>query len=373
VVAPKVRRADHLPSTRNGLLHLPVVVMAAFKGTKIPTCYASCSIGYDNSKHTLPEKLKAISKAGFDAIELSMPDILAYGQQISETKSEIKPKDYTTLRAVGEGIRQLCEEEGLKILILQPFANFEGWPQGSKERADAFERAKGWMGIMEAVGTDMLQIGSSDADGISSSFDDLASDLAELADILAEKGFKIAYENWCWATHAPTWKDVWEIVKKADRPNLGLCLDTFQSAGGEWGDPTTECGLIENVGQDELHRRWKASCEELAKTVPQEKIFFLQISDAYRVAPPLPDKPDESGLRPRGQWSHDHRPIPYDGGYLPIEDFTKAVLKTGFRGWMSMEVFDGKAPEKYGDDMQPYAQRALDSLQKLLLAVEGTN
>ncbi|KAI1616917.1 3-dehydroshikimate dehydratase [Exophiala viscosa] len=339
--------------------------MAHFKGQKIPICYASCSIGHSD-KHTLPEKLKAFASAGFDAIELAMPDILTYGQQISESKKEIDPKDYATLRSVAQKIGELCKKEGLKILILQPFANFEGWPKGSPERQDAFDRARGWMSIMEAAGTDMMQIGSSDAEGISSSFDYLASDLAELADIFAEKGFRIAYENWCWATHAPTWKDVWEIVEKADRPNLGLCLDTFQSAGGEWGSPTTKSGLIEDVDKSELDKRWKASCEELSKTVPPEKIFFLQISDAYKMQPPLEDKPDESGLRPRGQWSHDYRPIPYNGGYLPIEDFTKAVLATGFRGWLSMEVFDGKDPERYGDDMKPFAKQAFDSLQKLL-------
>lgn len=59
--------------------------------------------------------------------------------------------------------------------------------------------------------------------------------------------------------------------------------------------------------------------------------------------PPIPDKPDASGLKPRVQWSHEYRPILYDGGYLPIEDFARAVLKTGFRGWLSMEVFDHQA------------------------------
>lgn len=132
--------------------------MADFNGKEIPICYASCSIGYDNPHHTLPEKLKAIASAGFDAIELSMPDILAYGQQLSDSQTKIDPKDYGTLRSVGKEVRKLCENQGLKVLILQPFANFEGWPKGSQEREDAFERAKGWMGIMESVGTDVLQV-----------------------------------------------------------------------------------------------------------------------------------------------------------------------------------------------------------------------
>ncbi|KEF56435.1 uncharacterized protein A1O9_08016 [Exophiala aquamarina CBS 119918] len=346
--------------------------MATFKGEKLPTCYASCSIGYDSSMHTLPKKLAAIAAAGFDAIELSMPDILAYGKLISSNGAEPDPKDYASLHSVGREIRQLCEQRKLKVLVLQPFANFEGWPKDSDERKDAFERARGWMWIMEAVGTDMLQVGSSDSEGISANFDQLAADLAELADMLSEKGFKIAYENWCWATHAPTWKDVWQIVQKANRPNLGLCLDTFQSAGGEWGSPVTESGLNGDGKRAELDHRWKRSCKLLSETVPPEKIFFLQISDAYRMDPPSQDKPDDSGLRSRGQWSHDYRPMPYDGGYLPIEDFTRAVLQTGFRGWFSIEVFDGKGPQKYGDDMGPYAGRTLESLRKLLQTVEDT-
>ncbi|OAP60773.1 hypothetical protein AYL99_05775 [Fonsecaea erecta] len=347
--------------------------MADFKGRTIPICYASCSIGHDGSKHTLPAKLKTLATAGFDAIELSMPDILAYGQEISESKAEIDPKDYETLRSVAAEIRKLCEKQGLKVLMLQPFANFEGWPKGSEERKDAFNRARGWMSIMEAAGTDMLQIGSSDAEGISSRFEDLASDLAELADIFAGNGFRIAYENWCWATHAPAWKDVWEIVKKANRPNLGLCLDTFQSAGGEWGSPTTKSGRIEDVSTEELDKRWKSSCEELSKTVPSEKIFLLQISDAYKMEPPLDDRADDSGLRPRGQWSHDYRPLPYDGGYLPVEDFTRAVFKTGFRSWVSVEIFDGKGPQKYGDDMGPFAKKAFESVHTLLKQVEDVD
>jgi sugar phosphate isomerase/epimerase len=190
----------------------------------------------------------------------------------------------------------------------------------------------------------------------------LAADLAELADIMAKKDQRIAYENWCWATHAPDWSHVWQIVKKANRPNIGLCLDTFQSAGGEFADPRTESGLLNGDG---IEKRWQQSLQDLATTVPADKIYLLQISDAYKMDPPLEDKTDDSGLRPRGRWSHDYRPLPYDGGYLPIEDFTAAVLKTGFRGWFSVEVFDGKGPEKY-DSMDEYAKKAMRAVNSLV-------
>lgn len=103
----------------------------------------------------------------------------------------------------------------------------------------------------------------------------------------------------------------------------------------------------------------------MAATIPPEKIFLLQISDAYKMDKPIEDKVDESGLRPRGQWSHDYRPLPYDGGYLPIVDFLQATLDTGFRSWLSIEVFDGQGPQKY-DAMQPFADKAMKSVERMV-------
>ena len=332
--------------------------------SEIPVSFASCSIGLP--RHTLHQKVEAISQAGFDGIELSFPDLKSFADDYFHR--QIADADYTSLCEAASEVQQLCQNNGLKILVLQPFSNFEGWPEGSPEREDAFARARGWIDIMTALGTDMLQVGSSDSPTITSSVSQLARDLAELADMLAERGCRLAYENWCWATHAPTWKDVWTIVQQANRGNIGLCLDTFQTAGGEWGDPTTSSGRIENgqLGESELSRRYSISLSELASTVPADKIFFLQISDAYRVSPALSSDPDESGLRPRGRWSHDYRPLPFDDGYLPIEPFVQAVLATGFRGWFSIEVFDGQFERKYGDDLVGFAKNAMKAHRRLL-------
>ncbi|KAJ5894138.1 hypothetical protein N7495_005829 [Penicillium taxi] len=254
-------------------------------------------------------------------------------------------------------------------MMLQPFANFEGWPKDSVKREEAFTRAKGWIEIMKAVGTDLLQVGATDSplSKISTDRETIVSDLRELSEILAKHGFRIAYENWCWSTHAQSWKEAWEIVSAVDRQNFGLCLDTFQISGSEWADPATKSGLIEEVSHDVLLKKFAASMDELARTVPPDRIYLLQISDAYKVSPPLSDG-EVQGLKPRGRWSHDYRPMPYDGGYLPIEDVVKAVLKTGFRGWFSMEIFDS-GPEGKGKeyDMIPYAKKAMESVQKLLI------
>ncbi len=142
----------------------------------------------------------------------------------------------------------------------------------------------------------------------------------------AEKGFRVAYEHRCWTTQALTWKAGWEIVNQADRPNLGLCLDSFQIAGGELGDPTTQTGLVEDVSRAELQSRWRASLQELAATVPPERIFILQLSDAYKRNPPMKESTDSREQRPRSRWSHSYRALPFDGGYLPVHEVLRAVL-----------------------------------------------
>jgi sugar phosphate isomerase/epimerase len=106
----------------------------------------------------------------------------------------------------------------------------------------------------------------------------------------------------------------------------------------------------------------------LAKTIPRDKIYLLQISDAYKPVTPLSKHPDEAGMRSRARWSHDSRPLPFDG-YLPVVDFAKAVLRTGFRGWFSYEVFDGgHAGNHHGQNMHDYVKIAVERQERLLAA-----
>lgn len=172
----------------------------------IPICFATCSIEPKSATTTLPEKLKAIHSAGFDAVELAMSDLLAYGKALNGQEPDVS--DYDAIVEVAKHVKPVAEEIGIAILMLRPLARFEGWKVGyqDNERQDAFARAGGWLRVMEALGTDMLQVGASDAEDISDSVDVMAADLAKLAEMCAEKGFRVVYENSCWATRAPTWK-----------------------------------------------------------------------------------------------------------------------------------------------------------------------
>ncbi|TVY31393.1 3-dehydroshikimate dehydratase [Lachnellula subtilissima] len=348
--------------------------------SSIPFSYASVSVGSPSTP--LPEKLSAISSAGFTAIELGFPDLLSFSS--SHLGRNVEEDDYDSLCEAGKEVKKLCEEKGLSIMMLQPFSNFEGWEDGSKEREDAFLRASGWVRIMTAVGTDMLQVGSTDSPSPTTnppSPSRLAADLASLADLLAPHSFRLAYENWCWATYAPTWSTVWDIVQLANRPNIGLCLDTFQTICGEYGDPTTTSTLIQSAGlQQKLEHNLTVSLKALQESVPADKIYVLQLSDAYR--PPMPFKEDgEDGegneeppggdggtkIRARAKWSHDYRPYLYNGGAFTPQcvEMCKAVLGTGFSGWFSVEVFDGR--NKGGEaDMKAFCEGAMESCRTLI-------
>ena len=105
--------------------------------------------------YDLPSKLRAISKAGFRGIELAFPDLLSFAEQL--LGKQIDHKAWNDLCKAAREVHSMCKELKLEIMMLQPFNNLEGWPKGSPERQDAFERAEGWIRIMQAAETDMLQ------------------------------------------------------------------------------------------------------------------------------------------------------------------------------------------------------------------------
>lgn len=122
--------------------------------SSVPFSYASVSVG--RPQDPLESKLQAISSAGFTAIELGFPDLQSFASK--HFNKDVKDDDYESLCRAGKEVKKLCENYKLGIMMLQPFSNFEGWAKGSKERDDAFKRARGWIEIMQAVGTDMLQV-----------------------------------------------------------------------------------------------------------------------------------------------------------------------------------------------------------------------
>lgn len=152
---------------------------------------------------------------------------------------------------------------------------------------------------------------------------------------------RFVYEPMCWSTTNYTWQQGWNIIQKVARPNFGAVLDAFHVAGHEYADPTAEGGV-----RPDGVIRLQASLEELVKTIPGDRVFYIQIVDAERLSPPLAALGSKDGSKspyyvegqhPCMSWSRNCRLFPYEedrGGFMPIEQVTKAFLATGFKGWV---------------------------------------
>lgn len=320
--------------------------------------YSSDSAGMHPS-HTLPLKLDAIAVAGFPQVEIGFPDLEAYAEQIFPgyiKLDEAGEGDLTKLVDVAGKVKGFCQELGLKVLVVHPFSGFEGYTD-ERKREQGLQRARAWFKVLNALDCQMLQVGSSDDPSSSSDYDVIARDLRCLADEAAAQDppIQIAYEMWAWGCHVNTWEHTWEICKRVDRPNFGLCLDTFQICARTYADPTSHNGLLQHIPGESALTTLSASLSALSRTIPPSKIFYFQISDGARrhSVDELRASAAKQGISPLYAWSNAWRPLPFQDeiegregneagaycGYLPVVDVCDAVLKTGWRGPWSFEVF----------------------------------
>ena len=332
----------------------------------IPLAYATLSLGM-HKNHTLERKLHAASKAAFRGVEMGFDDLCSYSKQ--HTPGFKGEQDVPTLVKSAREIRSLCKELNLEIICLQPFQDFEG-ATNPNEREARFERADKYLTIMKELGTTMLQVGSTDNRNTIGDLDLISRDLASLCDLAATKNppCKIAYEPRCWGAHINTWEQGWEVVQRVNRPNFGISLDTFQVAGREWADPESETRLIEGYSERELTAKFEVNMDSLAKTIPGERIFYIQISDGLRMDPPIKEGQTtyRNGKPARRQWSRAYRPLPLQNGYLPVVRTLRAFLQTGFRGWTSIEVFEERQMDGDMDIPEKYAVKGMETWKKLV-------
>ncbi|MFG3340782.1 bifunctional sugar phosphate isomerase/epimerase/4-hydroxyphenylpyruvate dioxygenase family protein [Glycomyces sp. NPDC048151] len=230
---------------------------------------------------TLEDKLHAAAAAGFDGVELFESDLVA---------SADSP----------ETVRERCRDLGLSIDLYQPFRDFEAVPPDLLEAN--LRRAERKFDVMERLGADTVLVCSSvSPDAVDD--DDLAAEqLHALASRAADRGVRIAYEALAWGRFVNTYDHSWRIVRRADHPSLGLCLDSFH---------------ILSRGSDPAGIR----------VIPGEKLFFLQLADAPRL--------DMDVL----QWSRHHRLFPGQGAF-DLTRFLDLVLTAGYEGPLSLEVFN---------------------------------
>ncbi|MER5646339.1 TIM barrel protein [Streptosporangium sp. NPDC002524] len=230
---------------------------------------------------TLTEKLIAIATAGFDGVEIFENDLLVCPHPPEE-------------------IRARAADLGLGIDLYQPFRDFEAVPAAVLEAN--LERAERKFRVMERLGADLLLV-CSNVSPASIGDDALAAEqLRRLAERAAEHGIRIAYEALAWGRHVNEYLHAWRIVRMADHPNLGTCLDSFH---------------ILSRGSDPIG----------IEAIPGEKIFFLQLADAPLLSMDVL------------QWSRHYRCFPGQGT-LDVAGLVRHALNAGYDGPLSLEVFN---------------------------------
>ncbi|WP_028924048.1 bifunctional sugar phosphate isomerase/epimerase/4-hydroxyphenylpyruvate dioxygenase family protein [Pseudonocardia acaciae] len=240
-----------------------------------------CAIATVCLSGTLEDKLAAAATAGFDGIEVFEPDLVAAPMPPAE-------------------VRLRCADLGLRIELYQPFRDFDS--TDPTRYAANLRRAERKFDLMAELGADTVLVCSSVAPDAVADLNRLAEQLRELAERAGARGLRVAYEALAWGRWVHTYRRSWDVVARAGHPALGLCLDSFHVLSRD-DDPAP------------------------IAAIPAEKLFFLQLADAPRLAMDV--------LR----WSRHHRLFPGQGSF-DLVTFTESVLAAGYEGPLSLEVFN---------------------------------
>ena len=232
---------------------------------------------------TLEQKLTAIAAAGYDAVEIFEQDLLS---------CVLSPRE----------VRRRIEDLGLTCALYQPFRDFEGMPGALRQRA--FDRAERKFDVMAELDTDRILFCSNCSPHALGEQDRIVDDFRALGERAAERGVLIGYEALAWGRHVHDHRQVWDIVKAVDHPAIGILLDSFHSLARD----------IPN--------------ESLAEIDPA-KIVFVQLADAPRLSMDLLF------------WSRHFRCMPGQGD-LPVAGFVAELLKLGYDGPLSLEIFNDR-------------------------------
>ncbi|KAM0246070.1 hypothetical protein ACHAQJ_010367 [Trichoderma viride] len=302
-------------------------------------------------------------KFGFQAIELFFEDL------VDLTKSMPGGNQPSNQLAAAAMIRQLCDDRELSILCLQPFMHYEGLVDREAHQ-QKLKDAKLWVHLAHILGTDMILLPSSflSPSEVSPDMDIIVQDMIEIAEIglKATPVIRFAYEALCWGTRVDTWEASWDVVQRVNRPNFGICLDTFNIAGRIYADPSVSSGRIDNCEE-----AIEASLHEMTASIDPQKLFLIQMADAEKLAQPLDNNHPfyNQEQPPRMSWSRNARLFYGEnnhGGYLPVKRILDVIIHDiGYQGWLSFEVFNRVLLDSDRRIPETMARRAAQSWRRM--------
>lgn len=235
----------------------------------------------------LEAKLEAMQAAGFTQVMLKANDLVGHPQG---WQAAVKAVRASGLR--GTGFQVLRDFEGLSGHLHQYKVDI----------------AKTMLEMCAALGCDVLLACSSTSTHASQDPDHLARDLRKLAMLAIPFGIRIAYEGLSWGRTVNEFTTAWDVVCRADCPNLGIGIDSFHILAA------------------------KTSLDRMDDLDPA-KIFLVQLSDFMWQ--------ETRTFEERMATARTFRVFPGEG--VHTEDLVRMVLKLdalGYRGDYSFEVFN---------------------------------
>jgi len=261
---------------------------------------------------SLVEKLHACADAGFDGVEIFEPDLIA---------SDHSPEE----------IRGLARRLGLSLDLYQPLRDIEGVDEATF--AENLRRAGATFATAQRLGIGTVLVCSNVATATVDSDEHSADQLRRLGDVAATYDVRVAFEALAWGRFVDDYRRAWRIVELADHPAVGVCLDSFH---------------VLSRGHDPA----------AISDIPADKIFYLQLADAPALSMDVLS------------WSRHHRLFPGEGDF-DLATFVAHVLKTGFDGPLSLEVFNDTFRQTDPDRTAVHALRSLVWLQDKVAALPG--
>ncbi len=235
----------------------------------------------------LEAKLEAMCAAGFQQVMLSARDVVGHPGGVKAAVAAVRASG---LRPTG-------------FQVLRDFEGLSGHLHGYK-----VDIAKSMLQMCEALGSRVLLACSSTSRHASQDFDDIARDLQKLAMLAVPLGIKVAFEGLSWGRTINEFTTAWDVVTRADCPNLGLGLDSFHVFAAK-----TPLDAI-----DELD---------------PERIFLVQLSDFMWHETPT--------FEERMTTARTFRVFPGEGVHSEgLADLVLRLQALGYQGDYSFEVFN---------------------------------
>ena len=236
---------------------------------------------------SLENKLKAMREAGFSQVMLKANDIVGHEG------------------GVGAAVRAV-KASGLRVTGFQVLRDFEGLTghlHGYK-----IDIAKAMLEMAHALGAPLLLCCSSTSQHATQDLDAIARDLRKLAMLAVPMGIKVAYEGLSWGRTINEYTTAWDVVCRADAPNLGLGLDSFHIFAT------------------------KTSLDDLDLLDPR-KIFLVQLADFMWQ--------EIRTVEERISTARTFRVFPGEGVHSEqVADLITRLATLGYRGDYSFEVFN---------------------------------